>query len=52
MEPVEHLTIDIPENFVGVVIEKLGPRKGKMMKMRQPRLRPRAPGVPRSYRAD
>src|SRR5207302_7842662 len=23
MEPVEHLTIDIPENFVGVVIEKL-----------------------------
>jgi GTP-binding protein len=33
MEPVEHLTIDIPENFVGVVIEKLGPRKGEMMKM-------------------
>ncbi len=33
MEPVEHLTIDIPENFVGVVIEKLGPRKGEMSKM-------------------
>ena len=33
MEPVEHLTIDIPENFVGVVIEKLGPRKGEMTKM-------------------
>jgi GTP-binding protein len=33
MEPVEHLTCDIPENFVGVVIEKLGPRKGEMIKM-------------------
>jgi GTP-binding protein len=33
MEPVEHLTIDIPETFIGVVIEKLGPRKGEMMKM-------------------
>ena len=33
MEPVEHLSIDIPENFVGVVIEKLGPRKGEMTKM-------------------
>jgi len=27
------LIIDIPENFVGVVIEKLGPRKGEMTKM-------------------
>ena len=33
MEPVEHLTIDIPENFIGVVIEKPGPRKGEMSKM-------------------
>jgi len=33
MEPVEHLSIDIPESFVGVVIEKLGPRKGEMTKM-------------------
>ncbi|HWC20400.1 MAG TPA: translational GTPase TypA [Terriglobales bacterium] len=33
MEPVEHLTIDIPESFVGVVIEKLGPRKGEMTRM-------------------
>ncbi|HEY0565002.1 MAG TPA: translational GTPase TypA, partial [Terriglobales bacterium] len=32
-EPVEHLTIDIPEQFVGVVIEKLGPRRGEMTKM-------------------
>ncbi len=33
MEPVEQLTIDIPENFVGTVIERLGPRKGEMTKM-------------------
>jgi GTP-binding protein len=33
MEPVEHLTIDIPDNFVGTVIERLGPRKGEMIKM-------------------
>jgi len=32
-EPVEHLTIDCPESFLGVVIEKLGQRKGKMSKM-------------------
>jgi GTP-binding protein len=33
MEPVEKLTVDIPESFIGVVIEKLGSRKGQMMKM-------------------
>ncbi len=33
MEPVEHLTIDIPEAFIGTVIERLGPRKGEMIKM-------------------
>ncbi len=32
-EPVELLVIDCPESFVGVVIEKLGGRKGKMSKM-------------------
>src|SRR5665213_1077878 len=32
-EPQELLIIDCPENFVGVVIEKLGTRKGKMVKM-------------------
>ena len=32
-EPLELLVIDCPENFVGVVIEKLGTRKGKMEKM-------------------
>ena len=33
MEPVEHLTVDIPDTFVGTVIERLGPRKGEMVKM-------------------
>jgi GTP-binding protein len=32
-EPQELLVIDCPESFVGVVIEKLGTRKGKMVKM-------------------
>jgi GTP-binding protein len=32
-EPVELLIIDCPEAFLGVVIEKLGSRKGKMCKM-------------------
>jgi GTP-binding protein len=32
-EPVEMLIIDCPETFLGVVIEKLGSRKGKMVKM-------------------
>src|SRR5579864_4023914 len=32
-EPLELLVIDCPEKFVGVVIEKLGGRKGKMAKM-------------------
>ncbi len=32
-EPLELLVIDCPESFLGVVIEKLGGRKGKMNKM-------------------
>jgi GTP-binding protein len=32
-EPTEHLVVDCPESFLGVVIEKLGARKGKMHKM-------------------
>jgi len=32
-EPLELLVIDCPEGFLGVVIEKLGTRKGKMTKM-------------------
>jgi len=33
MEPVEKLTIDIPEAFIGVVIEKVGSRKGQITRM-------------------
>ena len=33
MEPVEHLTVDIPEEFVGVVMEQLGARKGEVSNM-------------------
>ncbi len=32
-EPLEMLIVDCPEQFVGVVMEKLGMRKGKMTKM-------------------
>jgi GTP-binding protein len=32
-EPVEMLVVDCPENFLGVVMEKMGTRKGKMSKM-------------------
>jgi len=34
MEPVERLFLDVPEQFVGVVVEKLGPRKAVMVNMR------------------
>ena len=33
LEPIEYLTIDVPEEFMGVVMEKLGPRKGEMVNM-------------------
>jgi len=32
-EPMESLTVDCPEEFVGAVTQKLGPRKGRMMSM-------------------
>ncbi|MEK7841920.1 MAG: translational GTPase TypA [Deltaproteobacteria bacterium] len=32
-EPMEQLTIDCPEEFIGVVTQKLGIRRGKMQKM-------------------
>ena len=32
-EPVEHLTVDVPEEFVGVVMEQLGARKGEVTNM-------------------
>jgi GTP-binding protein len=33
MEPVERLTIDVPEEFVGVVMEQLGTRKAEVVNM-------------------
>lgn len=32
-EPIEYLTIDVPEEFMGPVMEKLGPRKAEMVNM-------------------
>lgn len=32
-EPMEQVTIDVPEEFVGVVMEKMGYRKGEMTNM-------------------
>jgi len=33
MEPLENLTVDVPEGFVGVVMEQLGSRKGEVTNM-------------------
>jgi GTP-binding protein len=33
LEPVEHLTVDVPENFVGVIMEQLGSRKSEVLNM-------------------
>ncbi len=32
-EPMEHLVLDIPEDFIGVVTQQIGIRKGRMQKM-------------------
>ncbi|MDQ6612390.1 MAG: translational GTPase TypA [Gemmatimonadota bacterium] len=36
LEPYEELAIDVPEDYLGVVIEKLGPRKAEMIEMKNP----------------
>jgi GTP-binding protein len=33
MEPMERVVVDVPENYVGVVTERLGARRGRMEKM-------------------
>ncbi|HXY24669.1 MAG TPA: translational GTPase TypA [Candidatus Acidoferrum sp.] len=33
LEPVERLVVDIPENFIGIILETLGSRRGEMTKM-------------------
>lgn len=36
LEPYEELAIDVPEEFLGNVIEKLGPRRAEMIEMKNP----------------
>jgi len=36
LEPYEELAIDVPEEFLGVVIERLGERRASMMEMKNP----------------
>ncbi len=36
LEPYEELTIDVAEQYMGVVMEKLGPRRSEMIEMRNP----------------
>ncbi len=36
LEPYEELAIDVPEEHLGAVIEKLGPRRAEMIEMRNP----------------
>ncbi len=35
-EPYEELIVDVPEGMLGVVIEKMGSRKGEMIEMKNP----------------
>ena len=36
LEPYEELMIDVPEEYMGVVMEKLGPRRADLAEMRNP----------------
>jgi GTP-binding protein len=36
LEPYEELAIDVPEEFLGAAIEKLGPRRAEMIEMKNP----------------
>jgi GTP-binding protein len=33
LEPMEHLVVDCPEEFIGIVTQRVGGRKGQMVKM-------------------
>jgi len=35
-EPMELVGVDVPENFIGIVTERLGERRGRMVKMANP----------------
>ena len=36
LEPYEELAIDLPEEYLGAVMEKLGPRRAEMIEMKNP----------------
>jgi len=36
LEPYEELMVDVPEEYIGVVIEKLGPRRSELLEMKNP----------------
>jgi GTP-binding protein len=36
LEPYEELAIDVPEEYLGTVMEKLGPRRAEMIEMKNP----------------
>ena len=36
LEPYEELAIDVPEGYLGAVMEKLGPRRAEMIEMKNP----------------
>jgi GTP-binding protein len=35
-EPIELVVIDVPDSFIGIVTERLGERRGRMVKMSNP----------------
>ncbi len=45
MEPMEQLVVDCPDSYVGVVSEKMGIRKGRMVKMVNHGTGPRSDGI-------
>ena len=47
LEPYEEVVIDVPEQFVGVVIEKLGTRRGLMLEMKNTSIREQGSGLVR-----
>jgi GTP-binding protein len=36
LEPYEDLMVDVPESYIGTVIEKLGPRRAELIEMKNP----------------
>jgi GTP-binding protein len=36
LEPYEELMVDVPEEYIGTVIEKLGPRRSELLEMKNP----------------